>query len=147
MREVTQKLVSTPLFSFQDLKLSTRDIIAGLKDTLNTTLGILPIPDPHAIEVPSNTLERHSIGSRVVDGICNLVTSFSMVKLMGFPTSNSTFTYRKGVKNTSFLDFVTQQGIVDNHFLHKDSHSFPKVVPIERTYIATEVALSTILNK
>jgi hypothetical protein len=33
MREVAQKLVSTPLFSFQDLKLSTRDIIAILKDT------------------------------------------------------------------------------------------------------------------
>jgi hypothetical protein len=28
MREVAQKLVSTPLFSFQDLKLSTKDIIA-----------------------------------------------------------------------------------------------------------------------
>jgi hypothetical protein len=38
MREVAQKLVNTPLFSFQDLKLSTRDIIAVLKDTLNTTL-------------------------------------------------------------------------------------------------------------
>jgi hypothetical protein len=29
MHEVAQKLVSTPLFSFQDLKLSTRDIIAS----------------------------------------------------------------------------------------------------------------------
>jgi hypothetical protein len=37
MREVAQKLVSTPLFSFQDLKLSTKDIIAILKDTLNIT--------------------------------------------------------------------------------------------------------------
>ncbi len=43
MCEVAQKLVSTPLFSFQDLKLNTRDIIAVLKDTLNTTLGPLPI--------------------------------------------------------------------------------------------------------
>ncbi len=43
MREVTQKLVSTPLFCFQDLKLSTKDIIAVLKDTLNTTLDPLPI--------------------------------------------------------------------------------------------------------
>jgi len=48
MREVVQKLVSTPLFSFQDLKLSTRDIIAILQDTLNTTSGPLPIPNPHA---------------------------------------------------------------------------------------------------
>ncbi len=54
--------MSTPLFSFQDLKLSTRDIIVVLEDTLNTTSGPLPIPDPHAIEVPSNTLERHLIG-------------------------------------------------------------------------------------
>jgi hypothetical protein len=93
MHEVTQKLVSTSLFSFQDLKLSTRDIIAILKDTLNTTLGPLPIPDPHAIGLPSNTLERHLIGSPVVDGVCDLITSFNMVKLMGSPTFDSTFTY------------------------------------------------------
>jgi hypothetical protein len=37
MREMVQKLVSTLLFSFQDLKLNTRDIIAVLKDILNTT--------------------------------------------------------------------------------------------------------------
>jgi len=89
--------MSTPLFSFQDLKLSTRDIIAILEDTLNTTLGPLPIPNPHATEVPSNTLERHSIGSRVVDGVRNLVTSFSMAKLVGFPTFDFTFTYEKGI--------------------------------------------------
>ncbi len=60
MHEVAQKLVSTQLFSFQDLKLSIRDIIAILEDTLNTTSGPLLIPEPHATEVPSNTLERHS---------------------------------------------------------------------------------------
>jgi hypothetical protein len=38
MHEVVQKLVSTPLFSFQDLKLSTRDIIVVLKDTLHQVL-------------------------------------------------------------------------------------------------------------
>jgi hypothetical protein len=97
MHEVAQKLVSTPLFSFQDLKLSTKDIIAILKDTLNTTSGPLPILEPHAIDVPSNTLEKHSIGSRVADDIRNLVTSSSMVKLVGFPSSDSTFTYQKGV--------------------------------------------------
>jgi hypothetical protein len=48
MREVVQKVVSTLLFSFQDLKLSTRDIILVLKDTLNTTSGPLPTLDPHA---------------------------------------------------------------------------------------------------
>jgi hypothetical protein len=58
MREVAQKLVSTSLFSFQDLKLSTKDIIAILKDTLNTTSGSLLIPDPHATGVLSNTWER-----------------------------------------------------------------------------------------
>jgi hypothetical protein len=93
--------VSTPLFSFQDLKLSTRDIIVILKDTLNTTSSPLPISDPHVIGVPSNTLERYSIGSCVVDGVRNLVTSFSMVKLVSSHTSNSTFTYQKGAKNTS----------------------------------------------
>ncbi len=129
------------MFSFQDLKLNTKDIIAILKDTLNITSGPLPIPNPHAIEVPSNTLERHSIGSRVVDGVRNLVTSSSMVKLMGFPTSNSTFTYQKGVKNTSLVDLLLSKGVVDSHSLHKVSHSFPKVVPSEKTSIITKVAI------
>jgi hypothetical protein len=93
MQEVAQKLMSTPLFSFQDLKLSTRDIIAVLKNTLNTTSGPLPVPNPHATKVPSNTLERHLIGSRVADGIPNLIINSSMAKLVGFPTSDSTFTY------------------------------------------------------
>jgi hypothetical protein len=75
MHEMTQKLMSTPLFSFQILRLSTRDIIEILKDTLNITLGPLPILDPHATGLPSNTLERHLIGSPVVDGVRDLVTS------------------------------------------------------------------------
>jgi len=56
MHEVAQKLVSTPLFNFQNLKLSTKDIIVVPENTLNTRLGPLPIPDPHATKVPSNTL-------------------------------------------------------------------------------------------
>jgi len=93
MHEVAQKLVSTLLFCFQDLKLSTKDIIAILEDTLNTTSSPLPIFDPHATKVPSNTLERHSIGSCLVDNVRNLVINSSMAKLVGFPTSDSTFTY------------------------------------------------------
>jgi len=141
MREMAQKLVSTPLFSFQDLKLSTRDIIAELKDTLNITSGPLPIADPHATGVPFNTLERHSIGSCVANGIRNLVTSFSMAKLMGSPTSDSTFTYQKGVKNTSLMDLLLSKGVVDSHSFHKIFHSFSKVVPNEKTAIATKVAI------
>jgi hypothetical protein len=53
--------MSILLFNFQDLKLSTRDIITILKDTLNTTSSPLPILDPYATGVPSNILERHSI--------------------------------------------------------------------------------------
>jgi lipopolysaccharide biosynthesis regulator YciM len=79
MHEVVQKLVNTLLFSFQDLKLNTKDIIIVLKDTLNTTLGPLPIPYPHVIGVPSNTLERHSIGSCVVDGVCDLITNSRII--------------------------------------------------------------------
>jgi len=108
---------------------------------LNTTSGPLPIPDPHVIEVPSNTLERHSISSRVVDDVRNLVTSSSMAKLVGFPTSDSIFTYQKGVKNTSLVDLLLNKGIVDSHSLHKVFHSFPKVVPSEKTSIATGVAI------
>jgi hypothetical protein len=93
MREVAQKFVSTPLFSFQDLKLNTRDIITVFKFTLNTTSAPLPIPDPHAIRVISNTFERHSISSRVVNGVHSLIINSSMAKLVGSPTSNSTFTY------------------------------------------------------
>jgi hypothetical protein len=141
MHEVVQKLVSTPLFSLRDLKLSTRDIIAILEDTLNTTSCPLPIPDPHVTKIPSNTLERHSIGSRVVDGVHNLVTSSSMAKLVGFPTSDSTFTYQKGIQNTSLVDLLLSKGVVDNHSLHKVSHSFPKVMPSERTSISTGVAI------
>ncbi len=108
---------------------------------MNTTLGPLLILDPHAIGVPSNTLERHSISSRVVDGVRNLITNSRMAKLVGFPTSDSTFTYQKGAKNTSFMDLLLNKGVVDSHFFHKVSHSFPKVVPNERTSIATEVAI------
>jgi hypothetical protein len=133
--------MNTLLFSFQDLKLSTKDIIEVLKDTLNTTLGPLPIPDLHVTRVPSNTLERHSIGSRVIDGVRNLVISYRRAKLVGFPTFNSTFTYQKGTKNTSLVDLLFIKGVVDSHSLHKVSHSFSKVVPSERTSIATEVAI------
>jgi len=141
MHEVAQKLMSTPLFGFQDLKLSTMDIITILEDTLNTTSCPLLIPDPHALEVPSNTLERHSIGSHVANDIRNLVTSSSMAKLMGFPTYDSTFTYQKGVKNTSLVDLLLSKGVVDSHSLHKVFHSFSKVVPSEKTSIATGVAI------
>jgi hypothetical protein len=123
------------------LKLNTRDIIAILKDTLNTTLGPLLIPDLHATRVPSNTLERHLISSRVVDGIRDLVTSSSMAKLVGSPTSNFTFTYKKGAKNTSFVDLLFNKGVVDSHFLHKISYSFSKVVLSERTSIAIGVVI------
>ncbi len=141
MHEVAQKLVSSPLFSFQDLKLSTRDIIAILEDTLNITSCPLPIHDPHVIEIPSNTLEKHSIGSHVADGVHNLVTSCSMAKLVGFPTFDSTFTYQKGIQNTSLVDLLLSKGVVDSHYLQKVSHSFPKVVPSERTSICTGVAI------
>jgi len=141
MREVTQKLVSTPLFSFQNLKLNTKDIIAVLKDTLNTTLSPLPIPDPHATGVPSNTLERHAIGSHVANGVYDLVISSRMAKLVGSPTSDSTFTNQKGVKNTSLVDLLFGKGVMDSHSFHKVSHSFLKVVPNERTSIATRVAI------
>jgi len=83
---------------------------------LNTTLGPLLIPDPHVTGFVSNTLEKHSIASCVADGIRNLITSSSMVKLVGSPTSDSIFTYQKGAKNTSLVDLLLNKGVVDNHF-------------------------------
>ncbi len=111
MCEMTRKLMNTPFFSFQDFKLSTKDIIGVLKDTLNTTSSLLPIPEPHVTRVPSNTLERHSISSRVVDGVRNLVISSSMAKLLGSFTFDSSFTYQKGTKNTSLVDLLLNKGI------------------------------------
>jgi len=64
-----------------------------------------------------------------------------MAKLMGFPTSDTTFTYQKGVKNTSLMDLLLSKGVMDSHSLHKVSHSSPKVVPSERTSIVTKVAI------
>jgi len=64
-----------------------------------------------------------------------------MAKLVGFPTSDSTFTYQKGVQNTSLVNLLLSKGVVDNHSLHKVSHSFSKVVLSERTSIATGVAI------
>ncbi len=141
MCEMAQKLVSTQLFSFQGLKLSTRYIITVLKDSLNTTSCLLPIPNPHVTGIPSNTLERHSIGSSVVNGVRNLVISSSMAKLVDSPTFHSTFTYQKGAKNTSLVDLLLSKNIVDSHSFHKVFHSFPKVVPNERTSIATKVTI------
>ncbi len=39
------------------------------------------------------------------------------------------------------MDLFFSKGVVDNHFLHKVCHSFPKVVPSERTSNAIEVAI------
>ncbi len=129
------------MFNFQDLKLNTRDIIVILEETLNSTSSPLPNLDPHDTRVPSNTLERHSIGSCVANGIRNQIISSNMVKLMGFPTSDCAFTYQKGVKNISLVDLLLNKGVVDSHSFHKVFHSFPKVVPSDRTSIATRVAI------
>jgi hypothetical protein len=86
-------------------------------------------------------LERHLIGSRVADGVCDLVTNSSMAKLLGSLTFDSTFTYQKGIKNTSLVDLLLNKGVVNSHYLHKVSHSFLKVVPNERTSITIRVAI------
>jgi hypothetical protein len=118
-------------------------MIAVLKDTLNTTSGSLTIPNPHATGVPSNTLERHSISSLVIDGVRNLITNSNMAKLVGSPISDSTFTYQKGTKNTSLVDLLLSKGVMDSHSLHKVSHSFPKVVK----ELPSELPLLTILSQ
>jgi hypothetical protein len=64
-----------------------------------------------------------------------------MVKLMGSPTFDFTFTYKKGIKNISLVDLLFNKGIVDSHYFHKVSHSFPKVVLSERTSMAIGVAI------
>jgi hypothetical protein len=39
------------------------------------------------------------------------------------------------------VDLLLNKGIVDSHSLHKVSHSFPKVVPSERTSIAIGITI------
>jgi len=39
------------------------------------------------------------------------------------------------------MDLLFSKGVVDSHSLHKVSNSFSKVVPSERTSIATRVAI------
>jgi hypothetical protein len=39
------------------------------------------------------------------------------------------------------MDLLLSKSVVDNHFFHKVSHSFPKVVPSERISITTKVAI------
>ncbi len=70
-----------------------------------------------------------------------MVTNFSMAKHVSFLTSNFTFTYQKRAKNTSLMDLLLNKDIVDGHSFHKVSHSYLKVVPSERTSIATKVAI------
>jgi hypothetical protein len=138
MREVVQKLVSTSLFSIQDLKLSTMDIIVVLKDTLNTTSSPLPIPDSHVTGVLSNSLERHSIGSHVVDGIRNLVTNFNMAKLVG---SLNLHSHIRRELRTSHLWICYSAKALWIAILSTKSHSFPKVVPSEKASIAIKVVI------
>jgi len=64
-----------------------------------------------------------------------------MVKLVGSPTSDSTFTYQKGAKNTSLVVLLFTKSVVDSHYLHKVSHSFFKVLLSERTSIATRITI------
>jgi hypothetical protein len=62
-----------------------------------------------------------------------------MAKLVGFPNFDYTFTYQKGVKHTSFVDFLLSKNFMDNHYFHKVSHSFPKAVLSEKTSITIGV--------
>jgi len=39
------------------------------------------------------------------------------------------------------VNLLLIKGVLDSHFLHKVSHSFSKVVPSEKTSIATKVAI------
>jgi hypothetical protein len=90
MHEMAQKLVSTPLFCFQDLKLSTRDIIAGLKDTLNTIVyfGHKILPNGNmahwakvvAILKMPNPIDVHTLRSFI--GLCN----YYMIYVQDFNT-------------------------------------------------------------
>jgi hypothetical protein len=132
---------------FKIWKLNTRDIIAILKDTLNIISGLLPIPDPHAIGVPSNTLERHSISSRVGDNVHNLVTSFSMAKLVGFLTSDSTFTYQMELRTPHLWSFYLAKALWITILYTKSFTHFWRWSLVRELPSPLELPLLTILNQ
>ncbi len=147
MHEMAQKLVNKLLFCFQDLKLSTRDIIAVLKNTVNTTSNPLPILDPHATRLPSNTLERHLIGSLVANGVHDLVTIFSMAKLVGSPTSDSTFTYQKGLRTLHlWICYLTKALWIVILFTKSLTH-FQRWCLVRELWSPLELPLLTILSQ
>jgi hypothetical protein len=117
------------------------------KDTLNTTSNHVLIPNPHVTGVPSNTLERHSI-AHVANGVHHLVTNFSMAKLVGFPTSDFTFTYQKGVKNTSLVDLLRSVKALWIIILSTKSLThFRRWCLVKKLPSPSELPLSTILSK
>ncbi len=64
-----------------------------------------------------------------------------VVKLVGSSTSDFTFTYQKGAKNTSLVDLLLSKSVMDSHSLHKVFHSFSKVEFNERTSITIRLAI------
>ncbi len=139
--------MNTSLLNFQDLKLSTKDIIVILKDTLNTTSRSLPILNPHATRVLSNTLERHSIRSPITNGVSNLVIKSSLAKLVDFCTYDSTFTNQKGVKNTSLVDLLLTKALWIAILSTKSLIHFQSWCLVRELPFPPELPLSTILSQ
>ena len=138
---MAQKLFTTPLFSFHDLKLSKKDVVAMLGSDLEDISGPILAPIFHGTEVPSQVLDGQSSTSHFADSVRKLVTSSCMANLADSPTSELTSTYQRGGNSDSIVDLLFSKGVVDSHSLHKVSHSFPKVIPSERTSITTGVAI------
>ena len=138
---MAQKLFTTPLFSFRDLKLSKKDVVAMLGSDLEDISGPILAPVFYNTEVPSQVLDGQSSTSRFADSVRNLATSSSTANLADSFTSEIISTHQRGGNGDSIVDLLFSKGVVDSHSLHKVSHSFPKVVPSERTSIATGVAI------
>lgn len=86
-------------------------------------------------------VEGHLTGLCVADGVRNLVTGSGMANLVGSSTSEPTSTHQRGATTNSLVDLLLSKGVLDSHAIHKVSHSFPKVIPSERTSISTGVAI------
>jgi hypothetical protein len=93
---------------------------------------------------PFNTEEERTLLARGEETTTPQAARASNSHVLGLHLhqENTQFsTDQKGAKNTSLVDLLLSKGVVDSHFLHKVFHSFPKVVPSERTSIATRVAI------
>jgi len=92
-----------------------QDLSNGVKNT--SMQGVLtPAIVSEFLGVPEDSQVPFS---RVWVATSHFPQSGVATKLVGYPTSDSTFTYQKGTKNTSLVDLLINKGVVDNDYFQQ----------------------------